>query len=80
MAAELVEVEILVMVDSEGQWEIGTDGDDLAQRWSDTVGDDVTADARRVVKIKVKVPKPTVVEIVGEVPAENGTVGELKVV
>lgn len=76
-AVEMIEVEVLVMVDDQGQWEVGTDEDDLAQRWADNIGE-LEVGATRLVRVKVKVPCPKPVEVEATVAEEPNGV-ELKV-
>ena len=73
-----VEIGIMVMVDADGNWEIGVDADDLTERWTQNVGDPAEIAARRVVKVKVKVPVPAVVELSGEVAAEPAAADGLR--
>ncbi|VTS03788.1 unnamed protein product [Gemmata massiliana] len=69
MSAELIEVEVWVLVDENGDYEVSKDAGDLQAE---------SGLASRMVKIKVNVPTPQAVELVGTVEAEPA-VGELKV-
>lgn len=69
--AETVEVELLLCVDEDGNWQVGTDDDDLDTRWADFVGDDsAPAPARRRVTVKLTIPLPKPVVLRGVVPEE----------
>jgi hypothetical protein len=76
-AHDTVEIELVVMVDEDGQWEVGRDTDDLLERWNDNIGE-IGPGASRFVRVKLKVPAPRAVELEAEVPAEPAG-GELKV-
>jgi hypothetical protein len=65
-----IEIRVLVLIDSEGYWVVGTDDDEIHERYTEVVGED-TSSPRRLVAINLKVPLPTVVELNGEVPAET---------
>jgi hypothetical protein len=66
---ELIDVEVWVMVDEDGDYEIAKDKDELTGP---------TGLATRLVKVMVKVPKPQPVEVEAEVSEEPGKV-EVKV-
>jgi hypothetical protein len=68
MEAELIEVEVWVMVDENGDYEVSKDADDLQP---------AAGLAARMVKVTVNVPTPKPVELVATVAAEPAT-GELK--
>jgi hypothetical protein len=68
MAVELVEVELWVMVDEDGEFEVSKDAGELQAN---------AGQASRLVRITVSVPKPKAVEL-SAVIAEEPTVGELK--
>ncbi|MBP3953730.1 hypothetical protein J8F10_00245 [Gemmata sp. G18] len=76
MATEMVEVDLVVMVDADGNFEIGTDTDDLKTRWEENIAE-LAPNATRMVAVKVKVPKPKVVELEAEI-AEEPSETELK--
>lgn len=69
MSVEMVEVEVWVMVDEDGNAEVSTDASDLQPE---------PGVASRMVKLTVNVPKPKTVELVATIAAEPET-GELKV-
>lgn len=68
-ANELVEVELWVLVDEDGDWSVAKDRDEL---------DTPTGLATRVVRVKLNVPRPKPVELEATI-AEEESVGELKV-
>ncbi|VTR92173.1 unnamed protein product [Gemmata massiliana] len=69
MNPELIEVEVWVMVDENGDYEVSKDVDDLQPE---------SGLASRMVKVTIKVPTPKAVELVATVAAEPDA-GELKV-
>ncbi len=68
------ECEVFLMVDADGNYVVGSDTDQLAERYSDDIGND-DATPRRIVKLVVNVPLPKVstcavnVTIPDELPA-----------
>lgn len=70
----MVEIELLVMVDADGNFEIGRDADDLKTRWEENVGE-LAPTATRMVAVKLKVPTPVVVEVEAEIAEEPEEVG-----
>lgn len=74
----MVDIEVWVLVDEGGDYQVGATADDVAERYQSEVGAD-DATAKRLVKVVLKVPLPKPVELVGEVPAEAEG-GELRVV
>ena len=69
-------VEVFVMVDEDGDYECGVDVDAATERFDDNVGG---TGGRRLVRLTVKVPLPTVISLTGEVEADPEP-GELKAV
>ena len=69
MAVEMIEVELWVLVDEDGEYEVSKDADDLQAG---------AGLASRMVKVTVRVPTPKAVELVAMVGAESAA-GELKV-
>lgn len=78
MATEFATVEIWVVVDENGDYDVGNDIDTASERFNDTVGFEKQTGTRQV-KITLKVPLPTVLEVSGEV-AVSEECGELKAV
>jgi hypothetical protein len=75
---DLVEVEVWVMVDEEGQSVVCGDKDKLQERWEEEVGDFDPGTAKRLIRATIRVPMPCVVELEAEIAAEPGA-AELKV-
>ena len=75
--AEMVKVEVWVMVGSDGQYSAHTDSDELLGRFDDECDGGVLA--RRTIKVTLNVPVPVAVELEATVAAEPST-GELKTV
>lgn len=69
MAVEMIEIEAWVCVDADGQWVVAGNTDDLHRRYTEDIGED-TQTPRRTFCVKIKVPRPAVVEVEIEVPAE----------
>jgi hypothetical protein len=67
MAAETCEIEVWVMVNENGEYEVGCDEDEVGERYSDNINDNL---ARRAVKVILTVPMPKPVTMRGTVPAE----------
>lgn len=65
MAVEMCDVEVFVLVNSEGEYVASADADKLAQLYTDDVGDLAEAEGIRRVKLTVKVPLPKPIELVG---------------
>jgi hypothetical protein len=70
----VVEVQAWVLVDADGSWVVGKNPDELHERYVEDVGEE-TGTPRRVFSITLKVPVPTVVELVADVPAETAPSG-----
>lgn len=70
--ATVHEIEVWVMVNESGEWEVGTSVDEVGERFSANCS---TNESSRVVCLKLKVPAPVVLTLTGEVPEElNGTI------
>jgi len=67
-------VELMVRVDECGDYEIGKDGDELSERWEESIGESDNGTAYRTVSVVMWVPLPKPVQVVVEVPAEGGEV------
>jgi hypothetical protein len=59
--ADTVEVEMLVLVDANGDWDCGADEEQVAERYAERVGD-VPA-VNRVLRVKLTLPRPKPLEI-----------------
>jgi hypothetical protein len=75
---EMVDVEIWVMVDGEGNYVCHPDQASLTDEYEKEVGALDAAVPTRVIRIRVKVPKPQTVELSAEVAAEPAA-GALRV-
>lgn len=79
MAAEMMDVEVFVLLDADGSYVAHEDEGELNAAYEDRVQEVGEAGGLRRVKITVKVPLPTMIELTGEVAAESDA-GELKAV
>lgn len=67
-ATEYLEVEVWVLVNEDGEYEVACDQDTLAERWAE--GDYQQGTGQRVAQIKLRVPKPSPIVINGVLPEE----------
>ncbi len=65
MAAQMVEVEVWVLVDDSGDYVASHDSDALKEAYEDKVQEIGEAAGLRRVKLTVKVPLPKPIELVG---------------
>lgn len=72
MAVQYTTVEVWVCVDSDGDYRVGCDEDGAVTAYDEEVGG---TDGRRMVKLTVKVPLPTVIELAGEVTCDESETG-----
>lgn len=79
MAAEMLEVEVWVLVNSEGEWVAHEDAGQLADAYGERIGELADAEGTRRVKLTVKIPLPKPIEIRGEVQVSEEP-GELQAV
>jgi hypothetical protein len=70
MPAKFAECEVWVLVDESGDYVCAKDAGDLKDLYDSEIGAEETG--LRYVKLAVRVPLPTPIEIVAEVPAEEG--------
>lgn len=61
------ELEIFAIIDSDGDYAVGADRDEAAERYENNVGDIDDTDGFRIVRLVVQVPVPEVVTLSGEV-------------
>lgn len=78
MATRYEEIEIWVLVNEVGDYVASDDADLLNERFEECIGDVSDQQGLRRVKVTLKVPVPTVLEVSGEV-AVSEECGELKV-
>lgn len=71
MATTYKVIEVWVAVDADGDYECGADQAAAAERYRDCVCDPDGERGMRLVKLSVKVPLPTVIELSGEVAVEE---------
>lgn len=67
MAAQTCEVEVYVLIDSDGNYVASEDADALADRYDEVAGND-SATARRRIKVVLTVPLPVEAVLRGTVP------------
>lgn len=67
---EMIEVEVWVMVNSDGEYAVGPDRDEVVEAW--TEGDEgfQCGLPQRLVQVKLRLPKPVPVVVTAELPAE----------
>lgn len=78
--AKTVEVTVWVLIDQDGNAVSDCLPEHLKDEYEADIGDYDETQAHRIVKLKIKVPLPKVIELAGEVPEEVTAGGELKVV
>lgn len=71
MAAKMQEVEVFVMIDADGSYIARETYDDLATAYAEHVGELSAQDGFRVVKVKLTVPLPELIEVTGTIPADE---------
>lgn len=76
MATQYVTAEVWIMVGADEQYVADTDPARLNERWGEDCGDVDECQGFRRVKLTVRVPVPTPIELVGEVTADEA--GELR--
>lgn len=69
--ATMHEIEVWVMVNDQGEYVAHESESDLPGEYEERVGELADAAGLRSIKIKVKVPLPAVIELEGEVPADE---------
>jgi hypothetical protein len=68
---KMCEVEVCVVVDADGNYAAGVDLESATQSYNDTIGALEAAEGFRVVYVKLSVPLPEAIVLVGEVPADQ---------
>ncbi len=63
------EIEVWVLVDSDGEYVVGKDQSDLGELYANDIGE--SGAARRMIKLTVKVPVVAHVELTGTAPHEG---------
>lgn len=64
----MLEVEVWVVVDESGDYEVGKEQDQAQERYDDEIG---SSGPRRYVRVVLSVPTPAPVTLKGTVPAEG---------
>jgi hypothetical protein len=64
------EVEVWVMVNESGEYEVGTNSDAVGELFSDNC---TTREGVRKVCLKLRIPNPTTLTVSGELPADPAT-------
>lgn len=70
-------IDIWVLMDAQGDYGVGRDEDDVHNNYTDNVGD--MPSGTRLIKVKLSVPLPSVVEMTGDVPEEKAVGAVLQV-
>jgi len=71
-----VDLIVHVLVDDGGDYVAVEDGGDLAERFEERIGDvDANLHGYRRVKLIVKVPRPEMIELTGEVKVDESATG-----
>lgn len=65
---EMIEVEVFVVVNSDGDYACGIDEESANESFEDSIGG---GGQRRMVRVVLKVPQPTISTLTGIVPSEN---------
>ena len=66
MATTYKTVEVWVVIDSDGDYDVGPDRESADERYTETIADFGHAAGIRRVKVTVTVPLPTVIEVEAE--------------
>jgi hypothetical protein len=73
MAANTAEVEIYLVVDTNGDYEVGVNEDDAPERFSENISGD---SIRHMIKMTITVPLPRTIEVTAALPErEDGGYG-----
>lgn len=75
-AVEFVTVEVWVLVDDGGDYEVGTSDEDVCERFGSNIG---SSNPNRMVRLTVKVPKPKTVQVHVTVPDRDDEAAEVSV-
>lgn len=75
MATTYKTVEVWVLIDEDGDYEVGASAEEAATRYADTVAQPDGERGMRRVKLAVRVPLPTPIELSGEVACEEAGAG-----
>ena len=71
MAAKTMQIEVFVLIDADGSYIAREEYGDLATAYAEHVGELSAQDGFRVVKVKLTVPLPELIEVTGTIPADE---------
>ena len=67
----MVEIELYAVIDAGGDYAVGNTAEAAREKYEEDIGELNAVEAFRTIKIKVCVPLPEVVEMVGQAPAQG---------
>ena len=67
-AAETADIEIYVVVDSDGDYEVGINDEEATERYGETIS---TSLPRRLIKMTITVPLPRAIEVTAAIPEKD---------
>jgi hypothetical protein len=67
---DFFEIEIIIKIDADGNYEIGKDLDEVACRFSENISSE--PGVTNEIFLRLKVPAPKMVEVEGALPASGG--------
>lgn len=62
----MVEIEIYIVVDEDGDYELGKEQDEATERYDENIS---SLQAKHVIKMTVQVPAPRIIEVAAALPA-----------
>lgn len=68
---EKAKLPIWVVVDGDGNYEVGTDEGNARERFGDNIGPIDEADGFRIVRITLEVPLPNLIDVAAQAAAED---------
>lgn len=77
---EMIEIKLWAIVNADGEYDVGVDWDEVLKRWTDEDGGYCLGLPQRCMCVTVRLPKPTGVIVVAELPAEPTDGVKVKVV
>ena len=66
--AETAEIEVYVVVDGDGDYEVGITDDEASERYGETVSSSLP---RHMIKMTITVPLPRTIEVTAAIPAKD---------
>ena len=76
VAAETADIEIYVVVDSDGDYEVGINDEEATERYGETISASLP---RRLIKMTITVPLPRMIEVTAAIPEKDDGSYELVV-